>query len=962
MNAESDISPYIRFNPFASWVVERDSLKFVDVNLKALQYYGYSRDEFLSLSIEDILPDIQATENADSISELLRGKDFEFPATCLFKKKSGECTRFEVHTQVLDMNGKTCLLAVCRKLGQMENQLCVEKIRLEQLDAISSITGIGYWKLNLKDNKLTWSDEIFDILGRDSSTFHMSLKHWQEVVHPDDRESFSSAIHNAIKGHEAHDFAYRVIWPDKSIKWIHQKGRLLTNSRGGLQALEGTAQDITEIKENELRLNELNTALRISEERFRFAQEIAPDGYTILHPVRDDKGAIIDFSWVYENQAIANINKTDPKEVIGKRLLDLFPSHQGTELFDAYVQVAESGQSKIFDDVYVGEILSEPTWLRLTLVSIGEDIAILTHNITERKLAEEALRKSEANLRTIFEIASLGIAQVNPANGNILFINKHYESITGYSVEELYKMSFVQLTHPDDREKDWELFSKAARGEQEYKNEKRYVRKDGTIIWVRIHLAFIRDENGKAIRTVAICENITERKESELRLSDLSDNLPGVIFQYVLNPDGSDALKSVSRGSHRLWAHSPEEVENDIDLVWNQIKAAGDYDKVKAGILEAVRTKSKWSARYRSVLPSGELQFHLGSGTPNYLMDGTVVFNSVILDVSNEAKNEEILSQASSMARIGSWEVDPIRGDVFWSDMTHQLHETDPATFQPNLEDGILFYREDFRELVRSHVNSSIETEMSFDFEAVIVTANNRERWVRAIGRSEIIGKQSKRILGSLQDIHTQKTNEIALEQSLKTLREYQLAVDQAVSLIMIDSESIIIEVNENFCSLSQYARSELIGAKHEIIPPELNAEQVLTNFSQRFVEGKVWRGEVCLKKKDGSKYWVNTTVVPLLDAHNSPYQYLVLRIDISYRKRAEEQINQAYEKLKKIAWTQSHVVRAPLARMLGIMNLIEKDFAKDEEICLWIRHLRHSADEMDQIVKRIVEETKSMI
>lgn len=129
--------------------------------------------------------------------------------------------------------------------------------------------------------------------------------------------------------------------------------------------------------------------------------------------------------------------------------------------------------------------------------------------------SEEALRESEEKFRTIFEIASLGIAQVDPSNGQIILVNAFYESITGYTIEELLKMTFVELTHPDDREKDWEVFSKAMRGEVEYRNVKRYLKKDGSIVWVRLHLAFIRDRKGNPTRTVAICEDITAQKEEE---------------------------------------------------------------------------------------------------------------------------------------------------------------------------------------------------------------------------------------------------------------------------------------------------------------------------------------------------------------------------------------------------------------------------------------------------------------
>ncbi len=143
----------------------------------------------------------------------------------------------------------------------------------------------------------------------------------------------------------------------------------------------------------------------------------------------------------------------------------------------------------------------------------------LKAEVAERSKAEEAMWASEVQFRTIFEVASVGIVQVDPRNGQMIRYNEKYRKITGYTDTELRAKKFPDLTHPDDRQHDWDIFSKAVRGEMPYyQNEKRYVRKDGSIIWVRINAAFIRDDSGQPIRTVAICEDITERKDLEEQL------------------------------------------------------------------------------------------------------------------------------------------------------------------------------------------------------------------------------------------------------------------------------------------------------------------------------------------------------------------------------------------------------------------------------------------------------------
>ena len=128
------------------------------------------------------------------------------------------------------------------------------------------------------------------------------------------------------------------------------------------------------ISPNEKRMQD---KLRKSLQRFRIAQDMSPDGFTILHPIRDQKDRVVDFTWVYENPAIARLNGTDQSKVVGKRLLDLFPSHLGTKIFKVYQQVAETGVAQTIEQGYSGESMSQPTWFRLVVVPMSEDIAIL---------------------------------------------------------------------------------------------------------------------------------------------------------------------------------------------------------------------------------------------------------------------------------------------------------------------------------------------------------------------------------------------------------------------------------------------------------------------------------------------------------------------------------------------------------------------------------------------------------
>lgn len=146
-------------------------------------------------------------------------------------------------------------------------------------------------------------------------------------------------------------------------------------------------------------------------------------------------------------------------------------------------------------------------------------VVLVFRDQSEARKAQRALEESEGHFRSVFELASVGIVQVEPREGRILDCNRTYCEILGYAREELLSMRFPELTWEGDRAADWKVFRAAAEGHGVYTNEKRYVRKDGSLIWVRLNAAFIRDPEGRVVQTIAVAEDISGRKEAE-RLRD----------------------------------------------------------------------------------------------------------------------------------------------------------------------------------------------------------------------------------------------------------------------------------------------------------------------------------------------------------------------------------------------------------------------------------------------------------
>ncbi len=129
----------------------------------------------------------------------------------------------------------------------------------------------------------------------------------------------------------------------------------------------------------------------------------------------------------------------------------------------------------------------------------------------------------------------------------------------------------------------------------------------------------------------------------------------------------------------------------------------------------------------------------------------------------------------------------------------------------------------------------------------------------------------------------------VDLQKSLKELSMYKYALDESAIVAVTDRHGRITHVNENFCAISQYTSAELIGQDHRIVNSSFHPKEFIRSIWQTIQAGKVWKGELRNKAKDGTIYWVDTSIVPFLDDQGKPYQYVAIRSDITERKKTEQ-------------------------------------------------------------------------
>jgi two-component system CheB/CheR fusion protein len=200
-----------------------------------------------------------------------------------------------------------------------------------------------------------------------------------------------------------------------------------------------------------------------------------------------------------------------------------------------------------------------------------------------------------------------------------------------------------------------------------------------------------------------------------------------------------------------------------------------------------------------------------------------------------------------------------------------------------------------------------------------------------------------------------------ALESSMRRLKDIEYALDQSAIVAATDQTGKITYVNDKFCEISKYSREELLGQDHRIINSAFHPKDYIRELWRTIAHGRIWRGELRNRAKDGSIYWVDTTIVPFLNERGKPWQYLSIRSDITQRKIAEQRLRDeaALTHLGQLSAVVAHEVRNPLAALKGSLQVLAKRLPADLPGREIITPMLARIDTLNQTVKDILTYSK---
>jgi diguanylate cyclase (GGDEF)-like protein/PAS domain S-box-containing protein len=255
-------------------------------------------------------------------------------------------------------------------------------------------------------------------------------------------------------------------------------------------------------------------------------------------------------------------------------------------------------------------------------------------------------------------------------------------------------------------------------------------------------------------------------------------------------------------------------------------------------------------------------------------------------------ESRENLERAETMARLGHYKFENESNKLTWSEGLYRILGQSSASFTPTVSSILGLAHPDDRPALEQYRRDVLAGHKPPRLTLRLVKDDGQivhvENWARPLRASDgsVTG-----MFGTIQDISERKHIDEALALTHQKLIERQYAIDQAVVVAFTDVKGNIRYVNDNFCQISGYARDELLGKNHRILKSGTHSEAFFRDIYRQIYSGQIWRGEICNKAKDGSLYWLDTTIIPQFDPDGKLNGHMAIRINITNRKRSEEEL-----------------------------------------------------------------------
>ncbi|MBE9228805.1 PAS domain S-box protein [Phormidium sp. LEGE 05292] len=691
----------------------------------------------------------------------------------------------------------------------------------------------------------------------------------------------------------------------------------------------------TELQERQ----KAETALR---EQKQFLQDVIDINPNLIF-VKDLQGRFI-----LANQAYADIFGINVEQILGKTDAELNQNQQECQKFsndDREVMI--SRKTKFISEEPLTSVTGEVRWLQTVkktiLSSDGHTVQLLgvATDITDRKRAETALqqlnsqleikvaertnqlnqiirglakeivlhqrteailKETEQRFRNLVETSSDLVWETNE-NAVYSYVSPRIKEILGYEPEEVLGKTPLDLMLPEEAKRVRNIFEPLVASQQGFTClENVQIHKNGHHVVLEASGIPIFDNQGSFKGYRGIDRDITERKrteqalqKSQAKLQKLAASVPGMIYQYVIHPDGSHSFPYISPGCQQIWELEPEEMQSNPQLSFDMIHADDLPSLIEETEISA-QTLQPWQWEGRIIPRSGKLKWVQGISRPEKQANGDILWDGLFIDITDRKLAEAALSESERKLRIalnaanmGTWDWEIQTGKLTWSEQTEIIFGFTPDSFPGNYQAYFNLIHPGDRHHVTTAIAHSIEQKSPYNIEHRIILPDGSIRWVA--GKGDVIFNQLGRTVGMsgvVMDITERRQAEAALRENEYKLRTIVENCNDAIFLK--DKEGRYQFINRIGAKILQRPIEEILGKRDDdLFTPETGKEIRELDYTI-MMSGITWTyeepGEI-----NGKKYTFLSTKSPYMSSEGEPIGLVGVCRDITESKEIEEKM-----------------------------------------------------------------------
>lgn len=630
------------------------------------------------------------------------------------------------------------------------------------------------------------------------------------------------------------------------------------------------------------------------------------NAFVIWESVFDENGNYVSFRFGQFNEAYSRIAKVKLEDVRGRDVFEVWPTTE-PEWVEVYGKVAVTGLPHTFD------MYHDPTngWYHCNAYRPTDSTArvcVIFDDITERKLATELLKESEEKFRVLFDHSAVGNSMTG-LDGTIL-VNKTFCNMIGYSEEELKIKNWADITHPDDIQQSSNIMKSLIEGEISVARfEKRYIHKNGSIVWTDISSYLQRDKTGDPQFFITTINDITDRKRAE---NELHDSLAKLDSAQELAKIGFWSLDLISmklewsKGLKSIFEFPEGSPSPTYEEFWSFV-----YENDKEFIEEMVckqlkpLTETEITYTYRITTVNGNIKHleHIGRQSINNEGQVIEIFGSV-QDITERKLSEEALKNSQALY---SDLVETVQDLIWQCDIEGRYSYLNPAwqdVLGYRIEEMLGRKFTDFQSPDRAikdleEFGHLLDGNITKGFETVHLTKDGKE--VNLVFNAKCIRDFKGKITGisgSAYNITKRKLVEDALRKSEVKYRELVEQINDVIFSLDLNGRFTYISPTSE--AISGYKPEDMVGHYLiEFLHPQ-DIEIVIKRFN-KVISGKLEPMEFQVKTTSGEFIWVRSSSKPIIEAGKTVGLRGVLT-DITERKKAEESLLLFNHSIKSIS------------------------------------------------------------